>query len=221
MRAYLAAATFTCLVFFDAGYAAQAAKPQSETIGSQTAATPVATTSDTCVFVQRSDIADHPNCVFQDGRGDLFIAQEYVKKLEFDSYGLAVVFHEAHSGHLFMYVNRQGRVVIKDVPVADNWAEGFSDGVVRIFVNKKYGFADRQGKIVIAPQYDGAGPFEHGFAVVCLGCRETCAVSNPPESRLDVCEHHIMTGGEWFKINKAGRVVARVPTDKDGSPLLQ
>ena len=210
MRAFLTAITFSCLVFF-AGCAAQTVQPQSDTINTQSAATHVSTTGDTCDFEHRRDIASYPNCVFQDDRGNLFIAQEYVKELEFDSHGLAVVFHDVHTGHLFMYVNRQGRVIVKDVPTSDNWAEEFSDGLIRIFVNKRYGFADRHGKIVIAPKYDGASPFEHGYAVVCLGCRETCAATGPPESRLDVCEHNIMTGGEWFKINKAGRVVTRVP----------
>jgi len=70
-----------------------------------------------------------------------------------------------------MYVNRKGRVVIKDVPISDNWAEEFSDGLVSILVNRRYGFADRHGKIVIAPKDDGASPFEHGYAVVFLGCR--------------------------------------------------
>jgi len=221
MRAFLAAVAFAGLVGFAARCAAQAAKPESETISNQSAAIHVAESGDRCDFEYRRDIADYPNCVFQDDQGNLFIAPKYVRKLEFDSYGLAVVFHEVRSGHRFMYVNRKGRVVVKDVPGADNWAEEFSDGLVRIVVNKKYGFADRQGTIVIAPQYDGAGPFEHAFAVVCLGCGETCASSNPPESRLDVCEHHIMTGGEWFKIDQAGRVVEKVPTDKNGSPLLK
>ena len=218
MRAFLAAVSFACLVSFAARCAAQAEKPQSETTDTQNAPSHVATTGDSCAFEQRRDIASYPNCVFQDDQG-LFIAPEYVKKLTFDSYGLAVVFHDAHSGHLFLYVNRKGRVIIKDVPIVDNWAEPFSDGLVRVVVNKKIGFADRQGQIVIAPKYDGGGPFEHGYSVVCLGCRETCAASVPPESRLDVCEHHVMTGGEWLKIDKAGRVVAKVASDKDGSPL--
>ena len=210
MRAFLAALTFTCLVLF-VRCAAQTVQGQSDTIAIQSGTTHVSTTGDTCDFEHRGDIAPYPNCVFQDDQGNLFIAQKYVKELEFDSYGLAVVFHEVPSGHHFMYVNRQGRVVVKDVPGSDNWAEGFSDGLVTICVNKKCGFADRYGKIVIAPKYDGVSPFEHGYAEVCVGCREACAATDPPESRLDVCEHHVMTGGDWFKINKAGRVVARVP----------
>jgi len=218
MRAFLAA-ELICLALLATRCAAQTVKPQSETNDSQSAAIHVATTGDTCAFEHRKEIASYPNCIFQDDHGNLFIAPEYVKKLEFDPYGLAAVFHDVHSGHLFMYVNRKGRVIIKDVPISDNWAEEFSDGLVRIVVNKKIGFADRRGEIVIAPKYDGGGPFEHGYAVVCLGCREACAMSDPPESRLDVCEHHITTGGEWFKIDKADRVVARLPTNNDKSPL--
>ena len=65
-----------------------------------------------------------------------------------------------------------------------------------------------------APKYDGAGPFEHGYALVCMGCHETCIMpSDATAHSEDDCEHRTMTGGEWFKINKAGRVIARVPED--------
>jgi hypothetical protein len=39
-------------------------------------------------------------------------------------------------------------------------------------INQKYGFADRHGKIVIAPRYGGAFPFLHGYGMVWIGCRE-------------------------------------------------
>lgn len=100
---------------------------------------------------------------------------------------------------------------IQGVTVYDNWAAEFSDGLVSIGVNKKYGYADPQGQIVIAPKYDWVAPFKRGLAVVCLGCRQTCIVPSDGQADSD-CEHRTMTGGEWFKINKAGRVVARVPT---------
>jgi hypothetical protein len=47
-----------------------------------------------------------------------------------------------------------------------------------------------------------------------MGCHETCVQPDGMGAVSDVeCEHHTMTGGEWFKVNKAGRVVARLPAD--------
>ena len=169
-----------------------------------------ARTGDSCLF-RANEIEVFSNCVLRDGQGKLFIAQDYVKKLAFDSHGLAPVFDGDDSQRGWMYVDRNGRVVVTAVPSADNWADEFSEGFVRTVINKKYGFANRQGKIVIPAKYDGAFPFEHGHAVVCIVCRETCVMSDHPKANSDAdCEHHIMMGGHWFKINKAGCVVARV-----------
>lgn len=163
------------------------------------------------MFREGGDVDIHPSCVLQGGQGKLFVAQVYVKKMEFDSHGLAVLFDEDHSRHGWMYVDRKGRVIVQGVPISDNWADEFSDGLVRTVINKKYGFADRHGKIVVAAKYDGAFPFVNGYAVVCIDCHETCVMSDQPTPHSDLdCEHHIMTGGKWFKINRAGRVVARV-----------
>jgi hypothetical protein len=207
MRALLPIMTLACLCLYKTAGSGQTGTPQSKDEGVVVSAS---SAGDSCVFRQKDDIDSHPNCVLQDGHGELFIALEYVKKLEFDSHGLAPVFDEDHSRQGWMYVDRKGRVIVKAVPSDDNWAEEFSDGLVRTVIDKKYGFADRQGRIVIPAKYDGASAFEHGHAVVCMGCRETCAMSGHPQADTD-CEHYVMTGGEWFKINKAGRVVARVP----------
>ncbi|HXZ81231.1 MAG TPA: WG repeat-containing protein [Terriglobales bacterium] len=148
----------------------------------------------------------------RDGQGKLFIAQEYVSELEFDSHGLAQVFRNGgEPRHGWMYVDRKGRVIVQGVPIIDNWADEFSEGLVRTVINEKYGFADRQGRIVVAPRYDWAAPFEKGHAEVCIGCREVCVKPDNMGADSDGdCEHHTVTGGEWFKINKLGRVVARV-----------
>lgn len=211
MSALLSGVALICLLQFETPRSGQTPPSHSEAINTQSVAMHVPSIGDSCDFRQGNEVDSHPNCVLQNGEGKLFIAQDYVKKLEFDSHGMAVVFDESHSQQGWMYVDRKGRVVIKAVPDADNWAEEFSDGLVRAVVNNKYGFADRHGKMVIPAKYDGAFPFMHGHAVVCIGCRETCAIPDHlrADSNVD-CEHHIVTGGEWFKINKADRVVARV-----------
>ena len=208
MRAFLIPATLTCIFFFETPCPAQTAKPESNATNAQSAATHAATTASGCWF---SGSGLSPNCVLRDGQGNLFIAQDYLKELDFDSHGLAQVCVDGDSRHGWMYVNRKGRVIISGVPSFDNWADSFSGGLVRTVVNEKYGFANRKGKIVIAPKYDWASPFERGYAEVCMGCREICANPGGMGANSDVgCDHHVMTGGEWFRINKTGRVVATV-----------
>ena len=50
-----------------------------------------ARTGDSCLF-RANEIEVFSNCVLRDGQGKLFIAQDYVKELVFDSHGLAPVF---------------------------------------------------------------------------------------------------------------------------------
>jgi hypothetical protein len=79
-----------------------------------------------CVFnFERGEV---PNCVFKSANGDIAVARRYLKELVFDSYGLAAV---RSSTERWMYVNRKGKVLISGVPVMDNWADTFHDGLVR------------------------------------------------------------------------------------------
>lgn len=212
MRTLLIAVALTCLFSFEFPCSAQSAKPPSDMTNTQSSEIQTARTGDSCCFRSNNDVDLYPNCILRDSQGKRFIAEDYVKKLAFDSHGLAVVFDNDHPRHGWTYVDRKGRVLIQGVPIVDNWADEFSNGLVRAVVNEKYGFANRQGKIVVAPNYDWASPFEHGYAAVCIGCRETCEhPSNmATDSHVD-CEHRIVTGGDWFKINKVGRVLARIP----------
>lgn len=153
-----------------------------------------------------------PDCIQHDKTGKLILAQEYVKELDFDSSGLAPVRSEAPP-YGWMYVNRKGAVVITGVPTFDNWADDFSDGLVRTVVDHKYGFANRHGRIVIKPAYDWASPFDHGFAQACNHCRAMCGTPHGAVEERSLpggCEHRFMAGGEWFKIDKKGRIVERL-----------
>jgi hypothetical protein len=166
------------------------------------------------------------NCILRHQDGTQFVSPEVLKEVKFDAHGLAPVRVEDDCGpapvhveqnpcYLWMYVNRKGRVVINGVPTFDNLADEFSGGLVRTVVNGKYGFANRQGRIVIKPAYDWASRFEHGYAEVCYHCREMCAMPGRAaelESMPGGCDHHIMVGGQWFKMDKKGRVVARLRT---------
>jgi WG containing repeat len=173
-----------------------AGQEASAQVSKQQTSAVVVPTGSPCLFdVERGEI---PNCVGENAKGDLFIAPEFLKELMFDSHGLAVV-RSARNG--WMYVSRTGKVLIKGVPVMDNWADSFHDGLVRIVSNGKYGFANREGQMVIPPIYDGAMNFENGRAVVCNGCE-----SRPANGEG---EYHFFAWGTWFRINTKGRVLGR------------
>jgi hypothetical protein len=151
------------------------------------------------------DFKEVSNCVKLSKKGQLFIASQYLRQLSFGKNGLAVVYSKEEG---WMYVNRKGRVIISGVAAMDNGADVFQDGLVRFFQDKKWGFADEKGKVIVPAIYDGALNFENGLAKVCNGCRLSCA---EPE-----CEHHLFTGGEWFYINTEGKVVKK-GMSKEGS----
>jgi hypothetical protein len=140
-----------------------------------------------------------PNFIGTAADGKLFVSMQVFKLLQFDSYGLAAVL-SAKKG--WMYISRTGRVVITGVPGLDNWADTFHDGLVRVVRNKKYGFANRKGQIVISANYDGAMNFENGKAKVCIRCESKCVNHE--------CEYQVFAGGEWSQINAKGNVVARI-----------
>ena len=151
-----------------------------------------------CLFdFERGEV---PDCIRESPTGGLSIEPRYLKEVRFDSHGLAAV-HSAKED--WMYVNRRGIVVVKGVPVMDTEADSFHDGLVRFVKDGKYGFANRKGKIVVPPIYDGAMNFEKGLADVCNGCVSKCAGD---------CEYHFFAGGNWFRIDTKGNVRSRIPS---------
>lgn len=86
------------------------------------------------------------------------------------------------SGFFYAWLDINGDTVLKkNLPGAENFSEDLAafhihDGQV------KWGYMNRKGEIVIAPQYEAAGPFHSGMASVKLG-------------------------NKWGYINKAGKMV--------------
>jgi hypothetical protein len=155
------------------------------------------TTGISCVVdFERGEIS---NCLRQLMDGNLFVAPKVRKQLHFDSHGLASVFSP---GNGWMYVSRKGRIIVHGVPTVDNGPDSFHDGLVRVLVHQKYGFANRKGQLVIPPTYDGAMSFDNRKAKVCKGCESKCSEAD--------CEHHFFSGGEWFQIDTHGTEVSRV-----------
>lgn len=98
----------------------------------------------------------------------------------------------------FVY-DRKGNFMFEPY-LFDNGMDYFSQGLMRFVQNGKVGFVNKKGKVKIPAIHDYATPFENGYSDFCDGCTEKCVTE-------DNCEHKIMVGGKWGKMNKRGKVV--------------
>ncbi len=127
--------------------------------------------------------------------GQVVISKKHLKLMAFDDYGLATIF--AKGQHF--YVKRNGSVLA--VITFDNWADDYSEGLVRSRVDGKITYHDRSFKQVIAPKYDWGFPFRNGVALVCNGCK-----LGMPDGE----GHTSVIGGVWGSIDRKGREVVPV-----------
>ncbi|MDD5658367.1 MAG: hypothetical protein PHF00_14040 [Elusimicrobia bacterium] len=148
-----------------------------------------------CSYFGDEGLVEHAACLLPGKKGAWSVAKKHLKRLDF-SEGLAAVYNKELG---WMYVDRKGRVLIKGVAVVDNGPDGFHDGLVRFTDSGKCGYANRAGKRVIRPDYDGCLDFQARVAKVCRGCRSECVDQR--------CEAHELKGGEWLCIGPSGRQV--------------
>lgn len=76
--------------------------------------------------------------------------------------------------------------------------EAIDDIRFRIVVNGKYGFCDKDGRIVVEPRYDYATDFSEGLARVFIGKTSDCSED---------------FSGKWGFIDKDGNVVIKIQYD--------
>lgn len=133
-----------------------------------------------------------PACALTEGHGEQYVSPKYLKGCEFNAYGLTWI-HLVPGG--YVYVNRKGRIVIRDVSMMDNGADWFHRGLVRLERGGKYGFADPKGHLIVPIRYDGASNTEEDGPRVCVGCKV---------ERLG--EHGVFKGGQWFDVDAGGRL---------------
>jgi hypothetical protein len=89
-------------------------------------------------------------------------------------------------GHLFGFIDHSGRIVVN--PLYEDARSEFSEGLVAVAVNKKWGYIDTTGKMTIPPQFNIAYEFSEGLAPVKIG------------TGCELC-------GKWGFIDKTGKVV--------------
>jgi hypothetical protein len=108
------------------------------------------------------------------------------------------------------WVNRKG--LAQKTHCFDNGADSFEEGLTRYLSPEgKLGYMNRRLKVVIPATYTFSYPFSKGQARACLGCSEE-----------KEGEHSFHRGGEWFLIDKTGKVLRRcaaTPQQRTGECL--
>ena len=99
-------------------------------------------------------------------------------------------------GDGFVAIDRQQSVLYQVFPF-DNGPDYYAEGLFRIVLNGKIGYADSAtGKVVIKPQFKCAYPFEHGVAKVSINCNNT-----------SMGEYHYWVSKNWNYIDKKGNKI--------------
>ena len=95
--------------------------------------------------------------------------------------------------HGMIAIDRKENTLYRVFPF-DNGPDYPSEGLFRIIINNKIGYADyNTGEIVIKPQFDCAWPFEKGVAKVSNDC-----------VTKSEGEHSTWISDKWFYIDKIG-----------------
>jgi len=76
----------------------------------------------------------------------------------------------------------------------DNGPDYIAEGLFRIIKNGKIGYANKEGKIIIKPQFDCAFPFKNGKAKVSNDCATVLEG-----------EYSSWESEKWFYIDKTGK----------------
>lgn len=101
----------------------------------------------------------------------------------------AIVLYPQHG---FVAIDRNENILYEIFPF-DNGPDPVSEGLYRIIVNKKMGFADQNGQIIIQPRFGCAYPFEKGKAKVSESCKT-----------IRDGEHSLWISDSWYFIDKKG-----------------
>jgi hypothetical protein len=109
----------------------------------------------------------------------------------------------AKAGKGFWAIDR-GEHVLYEVFPFDNGPDEPAEGLFRIIVNHKIGYADAiTGKIKLPPRFSCAQPFAKGMAEVSESC--TTKV---------IGEHTAWLSNNWYFIDRQGRKVTNPVTEK-------
>lgn len=83
-----------------------------------------------------------------------------------------------------------------EIYITDNGPDFISEGLFRIVIDQRIGYANSQGKIIIKPMYKCAFPFQNGRAKVSNHC-----------INKNVGEYHEWVSDKWIYIDKDGNQI--------------
>lgn len=118
-----------------------------------------------CMMLKDGTFEALGDCAHRRPDGSYKVDTKALKLLDFDRLGLATLVIREEG---YAFVRRDGRALL--VPTFDNAPDEFIDGLVRVKIGEKFGYADRRLKVVIPAIYDGTYRFSNGRARACLGC---------------------------------------------------
>lgn len=150
-----------------------------------------------CMVLRNGTFDQLGECARRVPDGSYVVSAATLKKLDFDRWGLSKIVIRKEG---YAYVRRNGHAMI--VPTFDNAPDDFIDGLVRVRIGEKLGYANRRLKLVIPAVYDGAYPSANGRAWACVGC-----------TSMSDGEHSWYRGGQTICLDQRG---ARRPQTECG-----
>ncbi len=105
--------------------------------------------------------------------GEMVIAPKYKKCYEFAENGLAPIYESKK----FSFISTKGEEIKTEIDgfkmiegfIGIGGLQGYHDGLVAVMKNKKWGYLNSEGKIVIDLKYDKVSIFNDGYAVAQIG----------------------------------------------------
>lgn len=129
---------------------------------------------------------------YKNSNGGIVIPPGKYQKCFTDTFKTYAIVVKPNGG--FIAIDRKENVLYGIFPY-DNGPDYPSEGLFRILVNNKIGYADSiTGKVVIKPQFDCAWPFENGVAKVSTNCKTQAEG-----------EHSVWLSDHWYYIDKTGK----------------
>jgi hypothetical protein len=133
---------------------------------------------------------------YKDNNGIVVIPAGKYLQCYTDTFRNFAIVNKPHVG--FVAIDKNEEVLYEVFPF-DNGPDEPHDGLFRIRIKGKIGYADAvTGMVVIPAQYDAAFYFENGVAKVGKRCK----------SIFDGYEHYIWQCKQWYYINTKGEEVS-------------
>lgn len=131
---------------------------------------------------------------YKNQNGDIIITAGKYSYCFTDTFTIYAIVAKQGSG--FLAIDRKENVLYEVFPF-DNGPDMPADGLFRILVDKKIGYADLvTGKIIIQPKFDCAQPFENGVAMVSTNCKTQIEGG-----------HSTWLSDAWYYVDKTGKKV--------------